>query len=97
MLRQNLKATLARLNAKRGAEIARHYHDNEEYMWVLSGTMKYSFDDREVELNAGETLIVPPNIPHSILVTEKLNLLPSSHQGGTTGYAGRINICADEE
>ena len=64
------KATLARLNGKRGAEIARHFHDNEEYMWVLSGVMKYSFDDREIELNAGEVLIVPPNVPHSIVVQE---------------------------
>ena len=64
------KATLSRFEAKTGVEIARHYHDNEEYMWVLSGAMKYRFDDQEVQLNAGEVLVVPPNIPHSIMVLE---------------------------
>lgn len=41
------------------------------YMWVLSGAMRYSFDDREVELRAGEVLIVPSNVPHSIVVQEE--------------------------
>lgn len=64
------KATLARFEAKRGVEIARHYHDNEEYMWVLSGAMRYSFDGEDTVLNAGEVLVVPPNVPHSIITLE---------------------------
>lgn len=60
------KATLARLTLKAGAGIARHYHVNEEYAWVLSGALEYRFDDRTVVVDAGEIIRVPANVPHSI-------------------------------
>ena len=64
------KATLARLSLKAGAGIARHYHVNEEYSWVLSGVLEYKLDDRTVAVRAGEVLVVPPNVPHAIAALE---------------------------
>lgn len=64
------KATLSRFTAKEGAYAARHSHESEEYSWVVSGKMKYVFDNREVVVNAGEVLVIPSNIPHSITVLE---------------------------
>jgi quercetin dioxygenase-like cupin family protein len=64
------KATLGKFFVKRGSGVARHSHASEEYSWVTSGALKYSFDDREVVVNAGEILVVPPNVPHSIAVLE---------------------------
>jgi signal transduction histidine kinase len=64
------KATMARLSMKNGATVARHYHVNEEYVMVISGSLKYVFDDREVMISTDETLVVPSNIPHSITALE---------------------------
>ena len=64
------KATLARLTLKAGAGVARHYHANEEYCWVLSGALEYELDDRTVAVRAGEILLVPPNVPHAIFALE---------------------------
>jgi len=64
------KATLARLTLKAGAGVARHYHANEEYCWVLSGALEYELDDRTVAVRAGEILLVPPNVPHAIVALE---------------------------
>lgn len=64
------KGTMAKFLAKRGASVARHYHVNEEYSWIVSGAVKFNFDDREVVLNAGEVLVIPPNVPHSIVALE---------------------------
>jgi quercetin dioxygenase-like cupin family protein len=64
------KGTLARLSIKRGGGAARHSHVNEEYSSIVSGAVKYVFDDREVEVNAGEVLVVPPNVPHSVVALE---------------------------
>ena len=64
------KATLARLSLKSGASIARHHHVNEEYCWVVTGTLEYRFDDRTVVVQAGEILVVPPNVPHAIVALE---------------------------
>ncbi|HNR07331.1 MAG TPA: cache domain-containing protein [Saprospiraceae bacterium] len=64
------KGTLARFNAKKGVGVDRHQHDNEEYVCVLSGVMKFIFDDREVLLKKGDVLIIPANVAHDIEVTE---------------------------
>jgi signal transduction histidine kinase len=58
--------TMAKFFAKKGANVQRHFHDNEEYVFMISGTLKFIFDDCEVVLSEGESLIVPPNVPHSI-------------------------------
>ncbi len=64
------KATLAQLFFKRGGAIPRHSHVSEEYSSIVSGAVKYVFDDREVVVNAGEVLVVPPNVPHSVAALE---------------------------
>ncbi len=63
-------ATMARFSVKKGGTIARHYHDQEEYILVSSGVLKYHFDDSEILIRADETLVVPPKVPHSISVPE---------------------------
>lgn len=63
-------ATISRFSVKRGCTIARHYHINEEYIMVISGSVKYNFDDREIAIGANETLIVPPSVPHAINALE---------------------------
>jgi quercetin dioxygenase-like cupin family protein len=39
-------------------------------MWISSGAIKYIFDDQEFVVNAGEVVVIPPNVPHSIVVLE---------------------------
>lgn len=63
-------ATLGRLTLKRGAVVPRHFHVNEQYSLVLSGAMRFVFDDREVVLNEGEILFIPANVPHSAIALE---------------------------
>ncbi|TNE61216.1 MAG: cupin domain-containing protein [Bacteroidetes bacterium] len=60
------KSTVSRFRIKAGATAARHYHANEEYAIVLSGTVKFIFDDRETVVSQGEVLVIAPNVPHAI-------------------------------
>jgi quercetin dioxygenase-like cupin family protein len=62
--------TLAQMFIKRGGGAPRHSHINEEYSTIISGAVKYVFDDREVVVNAGEVLLVPPNVPHAVFALE---------------------------
>jgi quercetin dioxygenase-like cupin family protein len=62
--------TLAQLSIKRGGGAARHSHTNEEYASVVSGSVKYVFDDREIVVRPGEVLVVPPNVPHWVTAVE---------------------------
>jgi quercetin dioxygenase-like cupin family protein len=63
-------ATVSRLLMTRGAVVPRHFHVNEQYSWIVSGTLKFVFDDREVVVGAGEVLLIPPHVPHSAIALE---------------------------
>ncbi len=63
-------ATVSRLLLSRGAVVPRHFHVNEQYSWIISGSLKFVFDDREVLVGAGEILLIPPNVPHSAIALE---------------------------
>jgi quercetin dioxygenase-like cupin family protein len=63
-------ATVSQLLLKRGAVVPRHSHVNEQYSWIMSGKLKFVFDDREIVVGAGEFLLIPPNVPHSAIAVE---------------------------
>jgi quercetin dioxygenase-like cupin family protein len=63
-------ATLSQLVLKKGATVPRHSHVNEQYSWIISGALKFIFDDREILVGAGEVLLIPGNLPHSALALE---------------------------
>ena len=63
-------ATVARLLLARGAVVPRHSHVSEQYSLILSGNLKFVFDDREVEVKAGEVLYIPASVPHSAVAME---------------------------
>ena len=63
-------ATISQLVLKRGATVPRHSHINEQYSWIISGKLKFIFDDREMVLGAGEILLIPANTPHAAVAEE---------------------------
>jgi len=62
--------TLARIFLARGAIVPRHSHVNEQYSWVISGALRFVFDDREIVLGTGDVLVIPPHAPHSVVALE---------------------------
>jgi quercetin dioxygenase-like cupin family protein len=63
-------ATIGRLLLKRDAVVPRHFHVSEQYSIILSGSLRFVFDDREVVVNAGEILFIPANVPHAAIALE---------------------------
>jgi quercetin dioxygenase-like cupin family protein len=63
-------ATISQLLLKKGATVPRHSHMNEQYSWILSGALKFIFDDREILVGAGEILLIPANVAHSAVALE---------------------------
>jgi quercetin dioxygenase-like cupin family protein len=106
ILRQTLagaNATVARFLLSRGAVIPRHVHANEQYsrvravlaarvVMVLSGSLRFVFDDREVVVNTGEVLVIPGNVPHSLVALEDTEDLDFFGRAARTGFATRKRI-----
>ena len=63
-------ATVSQLLLKKGAAVPRHSHMNEQYSWIISGALKFVFDDREILVRAGDVLVIPANLPHSAVALE---------------------------
>jgi unsaturated pyranuronate lyase len=62
--------TIARLELKKGASVPQHSHHNEQVSMVQSGRILFNLDGVESTLGAGETMRIPPNVPHFVEVTE---------------------------
>ncbi len=58
--------TIARLVMSKGAKVPRHHHVNEQVTNVESGSLLFFFDDSRIVVNAGESLAIPPNVPHAV-------------------------------
>ncbi len=57
--------TVARVLLARGAIVPRHSHVNEQFTLILSGALKFTFDDRTLVVHSGELLYIPPNEAHA--------------------------------
>jgi quercetin dioxygenase-like cupin family protein len=57
--------TIARLILRQGAIVPLHAHINEQISTIDSGSLHFVVDGREIVVKAGESLVIPPNVPHS--------------------------------
>ena len=57
---------LARILLKQGSLVPLHSHHNEQVSFVVEGALKFTFPDKEVVVNSGEVLVIPPNVPHKV-------------------------------
>jgi quercetin dioxygenase-like cupin family protein len=55
---------LARVLLKKGCVVPRHSHVNEQLTYILEGALKFFIDGKEIIVNAGEVLCIPPHVPH---------------------------------
>jgi quercetin dioxygenase-like cupin family protein len=55
---------VARVLMKKGCIIPLHSHYNEQFTYILEGALKFWVDGKEIVVNAGEVLTIPPHMPH---------------------------------
>jgi quercetin dioxygenase-like cupin family protein len=64
------RITLGRFEMTAGGVVPRHAHENEQVSYVISGTLLFHFDDRDVTVQSGEVMQIPPNVAHAVDVVE---------------------------
>ncbi len=62
---------VGRLHLAKGAVVPAHKHVSEQITMVLAGAIKFNVDGKEVTVNAGEVLVIPPNVVHSAVALEE--------------------------
>ena len=62
--------TIAIVGLAAGGTVPTHSHMNEQIMNIFSGRMKVIVDGKEMVLSGGSSLVIPPNVPHSVEALE---------------------------
>jgi quercetin dioxygenase-like cupin family protein len=58
------RAMLAHVYLKKGCIVPRHFHENEQFSYMLRGTLKFFLDGAELLVREGDVLHIPSNVPH---------------------------------
>ncbi len=61
---------LARIGLKKGAVVPEHNHFHEQISHVVEGTLLFRIEGKEVTVQAGEILCIPPGLPHAVEALE---------------------------
>jgi quercetin dioxygenase-like cupin family protein len=62
--------TIARLEIQKSAVVPEHHHVHEQVATVEIGALKFFIDGGEQIVRAGESIAIPPNVPHSVEAME---------------------------
>lgn len=61
---QGERMTLLTYRFDPGGRFPRHRHAQEQMVLVLEGSVTFASPDRAVMLDAGDALVIPPDLPH---------------------------------
>ena len=64
---------IAHVYLKKGDDVPRHSHENEQITYILEGALQFLLGvngERELIVRAGEVLVIPSNLPHSAVALE---------------------------
>jgi quercetin dioxygenase-like cupin family protein len=64
------KIMLAQIFLKKGCVIAAHSHESEQMTYILSGSLMFHLQNKEVTLNEGDVLNIPSEVEHSAVALE---------------------------
>lgn len=62
--------TVARIRLRKGAVVPMHSHANEQISMLESGSVRFTIAGKERILRAGDALVIPPDVPHTVEALE---------------------------
>jgi len=63
-------AMIGRLHLAKGAVVPPHKHLAEQITMVMSGSLKFTIGGKDIVVEQGEVLVIPPNVVHSAVALE---------------------------
>ncbi len=64
------KQTVAIVRLKKGCAVPEHQHDPEQITSILEGALEFTIDNQKIVLHKGESMVIPPNVPHAAVALE---------------------------
>lgn len=63
------------ITLEQGAVIASHAHPHEQITYIISGKCRYTVGEETKEVGAGDSVLIPGNVPHSIVILETMKVI----------------------
>ena len=63
--------TFGQFTMKKGAFVPLHSHENEQYSFILKGSVRATIGDTVFIIKAGDVVLIPANVPHSFTSLEE--------------------------
>lgn len=70
---QNLSITLFAFD--KGEEISTHASGGDALVLVLDGVVEVTIADEKYRLSAGDSIVMPAEVPHAVLAAEKMKFM----------------------
>ncbi|HKD08485.1 MAG TPA: cupin domain-containing protein [Bryobacteraceae bacterium] len=64
------RMTIAKLKLTKGAIVPLHHHENEQVTMMDNGALRFEIGGRDIIVRAGESLVIPSNVPHLVEALE---------------------------
>ncbi len=64
------KVMVAQLDIKKGSIVPEHSHENEQITWIMKGKLHFKIGGKELDVGAGEVLVIPSNTKHEAIALE---------------------------
>lgn len=74
-LSQNKNVSLTLFSFAKGEEISSHKSSGDAVVQVLDGVAKITINEKDYEVKAGETIVMPAGEPHALFATEAFKML----------------------
>ena len=58
-----------------GSRPSLHHHPHEQMVYIVEGTCRFVLGDETLDLEAGDVVLIPPDVPHSLEVTSDIPVL----------------------
>ena len=69
------KGNITLFSFDEGQSLSEHTVPFEAFVQILDGTAKITIDGESKDVREGEFIIMPANVPHSVLAKEKFKML----------------------
>jgi quercetin dioxygenase-like cupin family protein len=61
---------LAQVFLRKGVVVPEHAHTSEQITYILEGALRFWIGGEELDVHAGEVLVIPPDLPHKAMALE---------------------------
>lgn len=63
------------ITLEQGSVIAAHAHPHEQITYVISGKCRYTVGEETREVSAGDSVLIPGDVMHSIVVLKTMKVI----------------------